>query len=227
MWMMMCEFLESAQTACLSKVNVLLRWSQFAFVSLDTREAGLLFSYAKDVAESGVLDQDETLEDETGEEFHASTFFCCKGHVKCLTVPVCSGFHHWCLHSESAEAEGPGKSAAFFWHHLQLYLQARPGLLSVQSHQVPMVSSPFQCCISLKVYWLVLVFDLSARCKFVVAEDLLSCSQELCPGRGQAFSAITRFELLVDLTDHTGTLQSCNLRGPAAESFLGCTVRAH
>lgn len=166
------------------------------------------------------------LEVETGEEFHASIFFCCEGNVECLAVPVCSGLHHWCVHSESAEAEGSGKSGAFLWHHLQFYLQAGPGLLSVQSHQVPMVRSPFQCNISLKARWLVLVFYLSSRCKFVVAEDLLSCSHELCPGRGQAFSAITGFELLVDLTDHTGTLQSCSLRSPAAEKFLGCTVRA-
>lgn len=69
MWMIMCEFLESTQTASLCKVNVFLPWSQFAFVSLDTREAGLLFSYAKDVSESGVLDHGEALEDETGEQF--------------------------------------------------------------------------------------------------------------------------------------------------------------
>lgn len=56
----------------LSKVNVFLLWSQFTFVSSDTREAGLLFSYAKEVSESGCLDQDESLEDETGEEFSAS-----------------------------------------------------------------------------------------------------------------------------------------------------------
>lgn len=64
----------------------------------------------------------------------------------------------------------------------------------------------------------------SSRCKFVVGEDLLSCSNELCPGKGQVFSAVTGFDLLVDLTDHTGTLQSCSLRSPAAETFLGCTV---
>lgn len=73
MWVMMCEFWESTQTPSLSKVNVCLLWSLFAFVSPDTREAGLLFSYAKEVAESGVLDQDNTLEDETGEELYAFT----------------------------------------------------------------------------------------------------------------------------------------------------------
>ena len=224
MWMMVYEFLELAQTAS-CKVNVFLRWSQFVFVSLDTREAGLLFSYAKDVSESGVLDQDEMLEDETGEEFHAFAFFCCEGHVECLADLLCSGLHHWCVHSESAEAEGPGKSGAFLWHYLQFYLQAGPGLLSAQSHQVTMVSSPLQWNIRFKAYSLILVYYLSSRCKFVVAEDLLSCSHELCPGRGQAISFITAFELLLDLTDHTGTLQSCSLKSPAAERFLACTVR--
>uniref|UniRef100_A0A3B3UAV0 Meiosis specific with OB-fold n=1 Tax=Poecilia latipinna TaxID=48699 RepID=A0A3B3UAV0_9TELE len=31
------------------------------------------------------------------------------------------------------------------------------------------------------------------------------------------------FDLLVDVTDHTGTLQACSLRGPVAEQTLGCT----
>lgn len=226
MWMMMCEFLETASMASLRKVSAFLRWSQFAIVSLDTREAGLLFSYAKDLFESGVQDQDETFQDETGEKCNASTFFCCEGLDECLAVPVCSGLHHCCVHSGSAEAEGPGKSRAFLCYHLLFYLQAGPGLLSVQSHQVTMVSSSFHCNISLRAHCLILVFYLSSRCNFVVAEDWLSCSHDLCPGRGQAFSAITGFELLMDITDHTGTLQSCSLRSPAAEKLLGCTVRA-
>lgn len=65
-------------------VNVFLRWSQFAFVSVDTREAALLFSYAKDLSESGLQDQDETLQDETGEELNASPFFCCEGLLNVL-----------------------------------------------------------------------------------------------------------------------------------------------
>lgn len=57
----------------LSKVNVFLLWSQVTFVSSDTREAGLLFNYAKEVSESGCLDQDESIEDETGEGLGASS----------------------------------------------------------------------------------------------------------------------------------------------------------
>lgn len=60
----------------------------------------------------------------------------------------------------------------------------------------------------------------------MVSEDLLSCTNQFCPGKGQAFSATTGFDLLVDFTDHTGTLHSCSLRSPVAEKMLGCTVSA-
>lgn len=36
------------------------------YVPSDSREASLLFSYAKEVSESGALDQDENSEDVTG-----------------------------------------------------------------------------------------------------------------------------------------------------------------
>ncbi|KAM9837988.1 meiosis-specific with OB domain-containing protein [Aulostomus maculatus] len=64
-----------------------------------------------------------------------------------------------------------------------------------------------------------------SRCKFLVMEDMQSCSNQLCPGRDQTFSATTSFDLLVDLTDHTGTLHACTLRSPVAEKTLGCTVK--
>lgn len=47
-----------------SIVRLLL--SKSNHVLADTREASLLFSYAKEVSESGVLDQDERPEDVTG-----------------------------------------------------------------------------------------------------------------------------------------------------------------
>lgn len=65
---------------------------------------------------------------------------------------------------------------------------------------------------------------LSSRCKFMASEDGLSCTNEFCPGRDQIFSATAGYDLLVDLTDHTGTLQCCTLRSPVAEKMLGCTV---
>uniref|UniRef100_A0A665WS49 Methionine sulfoxide reductase B1b n=1 Tax=Echeneis naucrates TaxID=173247 RepID=A0A665WS49_ECHNA len=63
-----------------------------------------------------------------------------------------------------------------------------------------------------------------SRCKFQANEDAQSCPNQLCPGKDQALSATTGFYLLVDFTDHTGTLQACTLRSPVAENTLGCTV---
>lgn len=58
----------------------------------------------------------------------------------------------------------------------------------------------------------------------MAADDVMSCTNQFCPGKGQTFSATTGFDLLVDLTDHTGTLHGCTLRSPEAEKMLGCTV---
>ncbi|XP_028332422.1 meiosis-specific with OB domain-containing protein [Gouania willdenowi] len=63
-----------------------------------------------------------------------------------------------------------------------------------------------------------------SRCKFLVSEDMQSCTNSSCQGRDQVLSATTGFDLLVDLTDHTGTLQACALRSPVAETTLGCTT---
>ncbi|XP_075890801.1 meiosis-specific with OB domain-containing protein isoform X2 [Nelusetta ayraudi] len=63
-----------------------------------------------------------------------------------------------------------------------------------------------------------------SKCKFMATDDVLSCTNQFCPGKGQTFSATTGFDLLVDLTDHTGTLHGCSLRSPEAEKMLGCTT---
>ena len=68
------------------------------------------------------------------------------------------------------------------------------------------------------------VDDISSKCKYQVSEDLQSCSNPSCPAGGQPLSLTTGFDLLVDVTDHTGTLQSCYLSSTAAEKTLGCTV---
>lgn len=60
-----------------------------------------------------------------------------------------------------------------------------------------------------------------------MTEDLQSCTNQLCPGRDQALSVTTGFDLLVDFTDHTGTLHACSLRSPVAEKSLGYTVSHH
>lgn len=68
-------FGERSQTGFVYSVrqrNIFLLWSivgwfgQVSYVLSDTREASLLFSYAKEVSESGALDQDENSEDVTG-----------------------------------------------------------------------------------------------------------------------------------------------------------------
>uniref|UniRef100_A0A667WW06 Meiosis specific with OB-fold n=1 Tax=Myripristis murdjan TaxID=586833 RepID=A0A667WW06_9TELE len=63
-----------------------------------------------------------------------------------------------------------------------------------------------------------------SRCKYQVTEDIQNCTNPSCPGRDQALSVSTVFDLWVDITDHTGTLQACTLRSPVAEKTLGCTV---
>uniref|UniRef100_H3D5U1 Meiosis-specific with OB domain-containing protein n=1 Tax=Tetraodon nigroviridis TaxID=99883 RepID=H3D5U1_TETNG len=148
-------------------------------VNPDTREAGLLLQLRQRRV------RDEILEDETGEEFHASVFL--DSITDVYTVSQ--------LRQKAQDNLEPffGITYSFI------------SKLDLDSSLSRVLRS--RC----------------SRCRFVIAEGLLSCSHELCPGRGQAFSAITGFDLLVDLTDHTGTLQSCSLRSPAAEMFLGCT----
>ncbi|KAM9773094.1 meiosis-specific with OB domain-containing protein [Syngnathus typhle] len=61
------------------------------------------------------------------------------------------------------------------------------------------------------------------NCKFQVTEGMQYCSNQVCPGKGQVFSSTTGFDLLMDLSDRTGTLQ-CNLRSPVADAMLECTT---
>uniref|UniRef100_A0A8C4SET4 Meiosis-specific with OB domain-containing protein n=1 Tax=Erpetoichthys calabaricus TaxID=27687 RepID=A0A8C4SET4_ERPCA len=63
-----------------------------------------------------------------------------------------------------------------------------------------------------------------ARCRFEINEKAGTCINETCIDSGNPVQAIMRFDLLVDLTDHTGTLQSCNLSGNSAEEMLNYTV---
>ncbi|XP_068439712.1 meiosis-specific with OB domain-containing protein [Clinocottus analis] len=145
-------------------------------VNPDTREASLLFSYAKEVSESGALDQDEKPED----------------------VPVDSITDVYTVSQLKQKAqENP---EAFFG--ITYSFMSRLDLDSV-SKVVKMRCS---------------------RCKFLVTEDAQSCTNLLCSGRDQALLATTGFDLPVDFTDHTGTLQACSLRSPVAEKILGCTT---
>ncbi|XP_056325979.1 meiosis-specific with OB domain-containing protein [Danio aesculapii] len=60
------------------------------------------------------------------------------------------------------------------------------------------------------------------RCKFRINEESWTCSSDICPNQGQELQANECFDVLVDISDHTGTLQSCNLVGTVAEKTLGC-----
>jgi len=69
-------------------------------------------------------------------------------------------------------------------------------------------------------------FPTSAKCKFRISEEIQTCSNDACPIQGQPLQATTGFDLLLDISDHTGTVQSCNLAGTVAEKTLGCKVSA-
>ncbi|XP_026207555.1 meiosis-specific with OB domain-containing protein [Anabas testudineus] len=145
-------------------------------VNPDTREASLLFSYAKEVSESGALEQD-------GPEDIP---------VESIT-DVCTVKQ---LKQKAWESPEPffGITYSFI------------SKLDLDSSASKVIKT--RC----------------SRCKFQVTEDAQSCTNQLCPGWDQPFSASTGFDLLVDFTDHTGTLQACTLRSPVAENMLGCTT---
>ncbi|XP_044194028.1 meiosis-specific with OB domain-containing protein isoform X1 [Thunnus albacares] len=146
-------------------------------VNPDTREASLLFSYAKEVSESGALDQDEKDED--------------------MSVDSITDVYTVSQLKQKAQ-ENP---EAFFG-----------------------ITYSFISKLDLDSAVSKVIRTRCSKCKFQVTEDTLSCTNQLCPGRDQTFSATTGFDLLVDFTDHTGTLHACSLRGPVAEKTLGCTT---
>ncbi|XP_059011373.1 meiosis-specific with OB domain-containing protein isoform X1 [Mustela lutreola] len=60
-------------------------------------------------------------------------------------------------------------------------------------------------------------------CGYVINEVSSTCTA--CNKNSLEFrSVFLSFHLLIDLTDHTGTLQACSLTGRVAEETLGCTV---
>ncbi|KAI6054236.1 meiosis-specific with OB domain-containing protein [Marmota monax] len=62
-----------------------------------------------------------------------------------------------------------------------------------------------------------------SSCGYVVNEASNACTT--CNKGSSGFrSVFPSFHMLVDLTDHTGTLHSCSLTGSVAEETLGCTV---
>ncbi|XP_012694401.2 meiosis-specific with OB domain-containing protein [Clupea harengus] len=66
-----------------------------------------------------------------------------------------------------------------------------------------------------------------ARCKLPVAEDVMVCSSFSCAGQDQELEMVSGFDILMDISDHTGTLQSCFLSATVAEKTLGCTAEEY
>ncbi|XP_042096054.1 meiosis-specific with OB domain-containing protein isoform X2 [Ovis aries] len=60
-------------------------------------------------------------------------------------------------------------------------------------------------------------------CGYIVNEASSTCTT--CNKDSSGFKSVfLSFDMLIDLTDHTGTLHSCSLTGSVAEETLGCTV---
>lgn len=73
------------------------------------------------------------------------------------------------------------------------------------------------------------VFDwygFSPRCNTVVANSNV-CTNDDCPvGSGEdQDQPVTSFDLILMLSDQTGSLPNCRLNGHTAEMILKCTVR--
>ncbi|XP_075421871.1 meiosis-specific with OB domain-containing protein [Ascaphus truei] len=64
-----------------------------------------------------------------------------------------------------------------------------------------------------------------SRCRYLITDPSDVCTYTFCDEMStEPKSVVTSFDLIVDLTDHTGTLMSCNLSGSVAEETLSCTV---
>ncbi|XP_052614949.1 LOW QUALITY PROTEIN: meiosis-specific with OB domain-containing protein [Peromyscus californicus insignis] len=62
-----------------------------------------------------------------------------------------------------------------------------------------------------------------SSCGYIVNEASNTCT--ICnKDSSRLKSFLLSFDVLVDLTDHTGTLHSCSLTGSIAEETLGCTI---
>uniref|UniRef100_A0A2K6KMG3 Meiosis specific with OB-fold n=1 Tax=Rhinopithecus bieti TaxID=61621 RepID=A0A2K6KMG3_RHIBE len=66
------------------------------------------------------------------------------------------------------------------------------------------------------------LFLFSSTCGYIVNEASNMCT--ICNKNSLDFKSVfLSFDMLIDLTDHTGTLHSCSLTGSVAEETLGCT----
>lgn len=73
------------------------------------------------------------------------------------------------------------------------------------------------------IYALIIFLCFSSICRFIVNEMSNTCT--FCSDvSSDSKSTFASFDILIDLTDHTGTLYSCYLSDCVAEETLGCTV---
>ncbi|KAL4624547.1 meiosis-specific with OB domain-containing protein [Arapaima gigas] len=148
-------------------------------VNPDTKEAEVLFNYAKDFSETGALDDQEQFGD----------------HMSLDTI-----------------------SDVFTVAQLKLSIQGND-----KQNCIYGVTYAFITTLNLDASISKVIRSRCAKCRFQVNDEMQTCSNTACPGNLN-LEVTTGFDLLVDITDHTGTLKSCSLSGPAAEKTLGCTV---
>uniref|UniRef100_A0AAY5KEY1 MEIOB-like N-terminal domain-containing protein n=1 Tax=Esox lucius TaxID=8010 RepID=A0AAY5KEY1_ESOLU len=155
-------------------------------VNPDTKEASLLFNYAREVSESGVLDEDDRL-----------------GDV-------------WLYH-QSHQKPVVRFDRDTHGHLIIQFICISPKMLYSDSFYFLLKRNNAITLIT------VVSSLLSSKCRYQVNEESQSCSNTACPGVDHPLTVTTGFDLLVDVTDHTGTLQSCSLNGTVAEKTLGCS----
>uniref|UniRef100_A0A4W3JVM2 Meiosis-specific with OB domain-containing protein n=1 Tax=Callorhinchus milii TaxID=7868 RepID=A0A4W3JVM2_CALMI len=149
----------------------------------DTKEANLLFSFAKEYTEIGGLDDDDP--EQANEVINLHSI------VDVFTVQQI----------KNKAKDNVGKSDLIYG-----IVYAYITLLHIDSDVSKLIRS--RC----------------ARCKYMIGTSG-ECTNTSCPdGSMNSTSIITSFDFWVDLSDHTGTLQSCNLVGSTAEKTLGYTV---
>ncbi|XP_036385944.1 meiosis-specific with OB domain-containing protein [Megalops cyprinoides] len=150
-------------------------------VNPDTKEANLLFNYARELSEAGGLDDEEN---QTGD------------------VPL--------------------DSIADVFTVNQLKLKAQENLDS--EDPVYGITFGFITTLNLDSSVSKVIRSRCAKCRFQVNGEVQMCTNAACPSEGQHLETTSGFDLLVDITDHTGTLRSCTLSSTAAEKTLGCTA---
>uniref|UniRef100_A0A8C9SDE7 Meiosis specific with OB-fold n=1 Tax=Scleropages formosus TaxID=113540 RepID=A0A8C9SDE7_SCLFO len=148
-------------------------------VNPDSKEAELLFRYAKEFSETGALDDQEQFGDHVSLDSISDVFT-----VTQLKLSIQGNDKQDCIY---------GVTYAFIT------------ILNLDASVSKVIRS--RC----------------AKCWFQVTDEMQRCSNPACPGNPN-LEITTGFDLLVDITDHTGTLKSCSLSGTAAEKTLGCTA---